>query len=328
MPRPKRIEYENAFYHVMNRGRARQTIFPDRRYYQAFLETLGEAHERFHCVIHAYCLMGNHYHLLLETPLANLSRIMRHINGVYTQRHNRLKRTDGTLFRGRYKSILVDKNGYLLSLTRYIHRNPIDMKQPMVKKLSEYPWSSYAAYVNQAKSPDWLHREMSYKALGLKQRYSGYEKYVEQGVDEETAKYYQRGNTVRIVGDKEFKAWVYDDLLPELEAEEKCRFIDPTKSMKTIVQAVSEVYKVEITNITNVVKGPQKGNEARKIAMYLSQELADVKLQEIADYFGLGHVGSVSFITHQVRKKKKQDRKYSQKIDALIRSIVKKATCP
>ena len=105
MPRPQRIEYENAFYHVMNRGRGRQAVFHDPRYYQAFLETLAEVHQRFHCVIHAYCLMGNHYHLLLETPDANLSRIMRHINGVYTQRHNRLKKTDGALFRGRYKRI-------------------------------------------------------------------------------------------------------------------------------------------------------------------------------------------------------------------------------
>ena len=93
MPRPQRIEYENAFYHVMNRGRGRQVIFHDDEYYQAFLDTLGEAQQRFQCVIHAYCLMGNHYHLLIETPNANLSRIMRHVNGVYTQRYNRLKHT-------------------------------------------------------------------------------------------------------------------------------------------------------------------------------------------------------------------------------------------
>ena len=94
MPRPKRIEYENAFYQVMNRGRCQQMIFHDEMYYHAFLETLNEVHTRFGCIVHAYCLMGNHYHLLLETPNANLSRIMRHINGVYTQRYNRLKKTE------------------------------------------------------------------------------------------------------------------------------------------------------------------------------------------------------------------------------------------
>ncbi len=84
MPRPKRIEYESAFYLVINRGRARQTIFQGERYNQTFLDTLAEAHQRFHGIIHTYCLMGTHYHLLLETPNTDLSRIMRHINEVYT----------------------------------------------------------------------------------------------------------------------------------------------------------------------------------------------------------------------------------------------------
>lgn len=88
MPGPIRIEFENAFYHVMNRGRGRRTIF----HYHDYLQTLEEASQRFGAVIHVYCLMRNHYHLLIQTPRANLSRIMRHINGVYTQRHNRLKK--------------------------------------------------------------------------------------------------------------------------------------------------------------------------------------------------------------------------------------------
>lgn len=110
MPRPTRIEYENSFYHIMSGGKARQTIFHNTSYYQVFLETLEEASQRFNAVIHAYCLMSNHYHLIVETPLANISRVMRHVNGVYTQRYNRLKKTDGPLFRGRFKAILVDED--------------------------------------------------------------------------------------------------------------------------------------------------------------------------------------------------------------------------
>jgi len=109
MTRPLRIEYENAFYHVMNRGRAHQTIFHEEVYYQTFLEILADACERFDCIVHAYSLMGNHYHLLVQTPKANLSRIMRHVNGVYTQKFNRLKRTDGPFFRGRFKAIWLIK---------------------------------------------------------------------------------------------------------------------------------------------------------------------------------------------------------------------------
>ena len=122
MPRPVRIQYEDGLYHVMNRGRARQKIFHGPAYYSTFLQTLEEAHNRFDAQIHAYCLMGNHYHLLMGAPRANLDRIMRHVNGVYTQRYNRLKRTDGLLFRGGYKAILVDEDAYLLQVGRYIHR--------------------------------------------------------------------------------------------------------------------------------------------------------------------------------------------------------------
>ncbi|NOZ10872.1 MAG: hypothetical protein GXP09_07540 [Gammaproteobacteria bacterium] len=324
MPRPPRIEYENAFYHVMNRGRARQTIFHDERYYRAFLDTLSEVHRRFHCIVHAYCLLGNHYHLLLETPHANLSRIMRHINGVYTQRYNRLKKTDGPLFRGRYKALLVDKEAYLLQLSRYIHRNPIDMKRPMVKDLAAYPWSSYPAYINKAKAPDWLYRDKVYQMLGHKQRYQGYARYMSQGVDEDTLKFYQRGNQASIIGGEAFRSWVYDNLLPELEAQEKGRLIRPDMTMALIVKGVARFFDTKPEILRKVIKGPQKGNEPRKIAMYLCQEMADVKLKDIAEYFNLNHIGSVSFITHQLRKR--QDRGFTRTVDAVVESIMKQVT--
>ena len=156
MPRPLRIEYEHAFYHVMNRGSGRNMIFPDDVYYQTFLDTLGEACFRFDCLIHAYCLMGSHYHILIETPKANLSRIMRHVNGVYTQRYNSLSQSDGSLFKGRFKAVLIDSNGYLLQISRYIHRKPIDMKRPLVSLLADYRWSSYPAYAGKTKPAVWL----------------------------------------------------------------------------------------------------------------------------------------------------------------------------
>ncbi len=326
MPRPQRIEYEGAFYHVMNRGRARQMIFHDESDYQVFLDTLEEAYRRFHGVVHAYCLMGNHYHLLLETPRANLSRIMRHINGVYTQRYNRLKRTDGPLFRGRYKAVLVDKDAYLLQLSRYIHRNPIDMKQPLVTNLHDYRWSSYPAYIGKTPAPTWLYQETTYQMLGHKQRYQGYADYVMQGVDQETTQYYQRGNRVAIIGDPAFKAWVYDELLPELEAEEKGKIFLSGISMETIVHAVASLCHATPEHLTALVKGPQKGNEARKIAMYLCQELAGVQLKDIAAFFNLNHMGSVSFITHQVRKRKQEDHVFAARINKMIKHIVKQAT--
>ncbi len=323
MPRPKRIEYENACYHVMNHGRARQTIYPDEDYYQAFLDTLAEAHQRFHGIIHAYCLLGTHYHLLAETPNANLGRMMRHINGVYTQRHNRLKNTDGPLFRGRYKALLVDKETYLLPLTCYIHRDPIDRRRALVKDLASYPWSSYPAYVNKAKAPKWLYREKTYQMLGHRQRYKSYANYVMQGVDEDILRFYQRGNLASVIGGTDFRAWVYDNLLPELEAEEKGAIVQADISMGLIVKGVARCFHTKPEALTRVIKGPQKGNEVRKIAMYLCQEMADVKLNDIAEHFNLSHIGSVSFITSQIRKRKREDIKFARKIDAIVEHIIK-----
>jgi len=326
MPRTLRIEYEGAFYHVMNRGRERQVIFHDGEYYQAFLDTLAEAQKRFQCIIHAYCLMRNHYHLLIDTPKANLSRIMRQINGVYTQRYNRLKQVDGPLFRGRYKAILVDQDSYLSQLSRYIHRNPIELKRPLVSHLEDYPWSSYRAYIGKAKASHWLERETTYRILGHKQRYKGYEDYVKQGIDEEMAQFYQRGNLRAIIGDKDFKGWVYEELLPELASEEKSRVIQPDLTMDEITEGVALSYGTCTDDIRKLIVGPQKSNEARKLAMYLCQELGAAKLREIAEYFNLGHAGSVSFITHQVRKMRDEVRGFKRKIDALIKSLMKQAT--
>ena len=153
MVRSLRIEYEHAFYHVMNHGKGWQDIFCGDGYFQAFLDTIVEASERFNAIIHCYCLMNNHYHLLIETPIANLGRVMRHINGVYTQRYNRMKKTDGPLFRGRYKAILVDADSYLLQLSSYIHRNPIECRKPLVVKLEVWPWSGYPAYIGKVCAP-------------------------------------------------------------------------------------------------------------------------------------------------------------------------------
>ncbi len=129
-----------------------------------------------------------------------------------------------------------------------------------------------------------------------------------------------------IIGGGDFKAWIYDKFLPDYSSTEKGQVILSSISMETIVKAVSRFYSTSPDQLTTVIKGPQKGNEARKIAMYLCQELADVKLKDLAMYFNLGHVGSVSFITHQVRNMMREDRTMSRRVDKILRGIVKQAT--
>ncbi|VAW37728.1 hypothetical protein MNBD_GAMMA01-98 [hydrothermal vent metagenome] len=326
MPRKPRIEYENAVYHVMNRGRGRQRIFHHENCYQTFINLLKEVHERFGCKIHGYCLMGNHYHLLLETPNANLSRIMRHINGVYTQYYNRLHNTDGTLFRGRFKSILVDQDAYLLQLSCYIHRNPIDSNLLLVDKLYKYKWSSFRAYINKDTAPDWLHRDFIYNVLGCDSKYKTYENYVTTGVDDDIRKFYGSKNLPAVIGEPEFKEWIFDKLTNIKESEQKSKIISTNVTIKLVITIVAKFYRITVMEVTSIKKGPQRENEARKMAMYLCQELTGSFLKDIAPFFNLNNVGSVSHATYQIRKQKRENQKFAGKIEKIIRRIVRKAT--
>ena len=154
MARPLRIEFEGALYHVTSRGNDCGTIFFTDTDRLAFLELVGEAVTRFSWLCHAYCLMTNHYHLVIETPNANLSRGMRHINGVYTQRINRLNKRSGHIFQGRFKSILVEKESHLLELARYVVLNPVRAK--MTRSAKDWKWSSYRATAGMAEAPSFL----------------------------------------------------------------------------------------------------------------------------------------------------------------------------
>lgn len=154
MARALRIEYPDAVYHVTSRGNARNRIFADDQDRENFLAVLGVVVKRYNWLCHAYCLMDNHYHLMIETPDANLSRGMRQLNGVYTQKYNWRHSKTGHIFQGRYKSILVEKENYLLELCRYVVLNPV--RANMVEKAEEWKWSSYEATAGIKSVPDYL----------------------------------------------------------------------------------------------------------------------------------------------------------------------------
>ncbi len=165
MARPIRVEYAHAVYHVTARGNERRAIFRDDRDRERFLDTLGEAVERFGVAIHAYCLMPNHYHLLLQTPRANLSAAAGWLQTTYTIRFNRRHRRSGHLFQGRFKAHLVEADAYARQLIGYIHLNPVrpkDKRKPIPPQrepeLARYRWSSHSAYagVSRSSAPPWL----------------------------------------------------------------------------------------------------------------------------------------------------------------------------
>lgn len=164
MARQLRLEFTGAIYHVTARGNARAAIFIDDEDRNSFLAVLAECIARFGWLCHAYCLMDNHYHLLIETPDANLSAGMRQLNGVYTQRFNRRHGRIGHVFQGRFKSILVERDSYLLELCRYVVLNPVRAK--IVRDAAQYGWSSYLATTGGAPTPQWLQTDWVLSQFG------------------------------------------------------------------------------------------------------------------------------------------------------------------
>ncbi|MBI3712205.1 MAG: transposase [Burkholderiales bacterium] len=154
MTRPLRLEFAGAVYHVTSRGDRREDIYLDEDDRREWLAVLALVCDRFNWVVHAYCQMTNHYHLLVETVEGNLSAGMRQLNGVYTQRFNRRHGLVGHLFQGRYKAILVQKEAHLLELSRYVVLNPV--RAGMVDLPEQWPWSSYSFVVNDGFAPEWL----------------------------------------------------------------------------------------------------------------------------------------------------------------------------
>ena len=284
MSRPLRIDYEGAWYHVMNRGAGKCTIFSNRAHYELFLKLLNEIHNRYRIEIHAYCLMRNHYHLLVHTPLANLSRGMRHLNGVYTQRYNSLMRTDGPLFRGRFKSIVVDAEDYLLSLSRYIHLNPV--VAGIVKDAGKYHWSSYGAYLNKKLSPYWLSTNVVLEQFGSRKQRQKYQLFIEEGIDKELDTFFKKLKRIPILGSEAFVKTVTQKYLkdktkeiPEQNRLYKLRL----PSIKDIMQAVAKYYHIDISALK--VTKLKSSNKPRAIAIYLAFKLSGQSLQAIADQF-------------------------------------------
>lgn len=318
MSRPQRIEFPGAFYHVMNRGRHREPIFHKEQHYASFLDILGECVDRFGCELHAYCLMSNHYHLLISTPNANLQRAMRHLGGVYTQYYNRDMGCDGALFRGRYKAILVDHDAYLLHVGKYIHLNPLEAK--MVERLDAYPWSSYPAYVGKANKPNWLSCDMTYQNLTeSRQKHRAYRSYVEgMELSTDIVDFYNKKRVTPILGDDAFKKYAAGSSPSNNKEAPRYERQFCVPSLTKIVGHVAEAYGVTQQSIMKSERGRGQRNWPRSVAMYLSQRVGDYTLSELAKHFGLNHYGSVSSQVRQVKKLMMEDKRITKEINTII----------
>ncbi len=321
MARPLRIEYPDAWYHVMNRGRRGEAIFADNRDYEAFTELLKETSEMWNIRVAAYCLMPNHYHMLVQTPEANISRSMRHLNGVYTQRYNSRHRCDGQLFRGRYKSILIDTDAYLLQAVRYIHRNPL--RDRLVNKIDSYRWSSHQGYVSIAGKWDWLHKNhiLSMLTKNRKDWLRAYKNWVSVEEPDEVSRKINGEKWPVCLGPQSF----IDRIKEEYGREKINKNIPSSRELlpdrNRILGVVYGIYDTTEPESRKIARG--KTNEARNVAIYLTRMLRRDTLKKIGGEFGIDNESTVGSIVERMKKRLATDRAFARRVDQMAESIKK-----
>ncbi len=286
MARPLRIEYKGAFYHVMNRGNARQNIFKHPRDYEAFIKVLIESIKLWDIKIHAFALLPNHYHMLIETPLGNLSRAMRHINGVYTQRFNRQYNRDGHVFRGRYKSILVEEEAYLLELLRYIHRNPI--KAGLSRYPEKYKWSSHKDYLG-SEERQWLstHYILSYFGKRRNRSRLRLHEFVMNEVPEVIEKKLDGNRWPSVLSKENFEEWVKWNFVKEIDKEKlkyreyNIKRVSAKKLRKVLCEGLDTSWK-HLTQANSLI-----GRQKRALAIYYYRIYLKATYDELSKIFNV-----------------------------------------
>lgn len=322
MARPLRITYEGAWYHVMNRGLAKNPIFHNDYHRQLFLNLLVEIHNRYQVEIHAYCLMDNHYHLLIRTLSGNISRAMRHLDGLYTQRFNFSVNRDGPLFRGRFKSILVEADVYLLRLTRYIHFNPVVAK--LVKKPEHYKWSSYRAYLT-GNNSYWLNTEFTLSYFGKILQKQKYKTFIEEGIDSEIGNVFKKLKNVPILGTEAFIKTITEKYLQEQHKiaeipEHKSVLESKSVSMDVILSAVTSHFGLKSGDI--YIGRIRNGTRPRAIVMFLAFTVGQASLAQIAAKLGGITLSGVSLACRRLQKQIQLDEGLRMKIEDIKKAII------
>lgn len=315
MARPLRIEYPGAWYHVMNRGAGQREVFKTERQREYFLGLLNDTTNRFQAEWHAYCLMGNHYHLLIRTPQGNLQRIMRHVDGLYTQFFNRTEDRDGPLFRGRYRAVLVDADTHWLELSRYIHRNPLEAG--LTNDLKDYRWSSYQVYAGLKTRPPWLITEYVLKAIGERDQNSRYRTFVTGDTDKELRSFYEQTRMSPILGDERFRAQALAGKERNINHPD-LRVAKPLPSLEKIVAVTCRRLKVSDEEIWKSRRGRAAGSPARVVAMYLCQRIGGMTLPEIATAFALDSYAGAGAVIRKLKRRLQSDLELDREVKLMI----------
>ena len=283
MARPLRIEYDGALYHITSRGNARKPIFKGDEDREAFLEILHNTNIRYNWICHAYCLMNNHYHVIIETPDGNLSRGMRQLNGVYTQAFNRRHKRVGHIFQGRYKAILIQKESHLLEVSRYVVLNLVRAKA--VIRPDQWRWSSYPATSGTGKEKphacltmDWILGQFGRKRRRAEKKYR---EFVEAGIGE--GKLWEQLKGQCILGEEDF-------------IETLLGYVKGQRDIKEIPK--SQRY-IKRPGLEEIFADKQMRNKADRTARIREAvETHGYSQKEVADYLGL-HYSTISRLSRR-----------------------------
>lgn len=286
MSRPLRLEYPGAVWHVTSRGNERRDVFRDDEDRMKFLSILGRTVELFGWNLHAYVLMGNHYHLLLETPDPNLSRGMRQLNGIYTQGFNRCHKRVGHLFQGRFKAILVEKDPHLLELVRYVVLNPVRAGRATSAK--DWPWSSYRATAGLARAPEWLQIDWTLEQFGSNDLAAArrYREFVADGKRAD----YKPWESVRgqiYLGSKPFLA----EMQRKVSVRQTGKEI-PKRQRRPLERRPADLFarglKALEVNREDLNTHPRWHAAERKVLAYLLRQRGPLPLYQIGNLLGVG----------------------------------------
>jgi REP element-mobilizing transposase RayT len=316
MGRPIRIEYPSALYHITSRGNEKKDIFQREGDRVKFLQILEDYHDRYGILIHSYVLMDNHYHLILETPKGNLLKVMHGINSSYTGYFNRKYGRSGHLFQGRYRGILVEKDTYLLSLSRYVHLNPV--RAGVVDRPQQYRWSSYVGYIGKEKESEWVEYAWVFSQFGKEKKRARrrYREYVEEGLRAKETTPLRNLHGQVILGDQVFieriKGMLKGRRLSQGIVERKRLLEHP--SATEVVGVVSEAYGIDQEEI---LERGGRANTARKVAIYYCQRYTGLSNEAIGELFGGIHYTTVSKVTARLREEMLKDKELSKLIDHL-----------
>lgn len=312
MARQWRIEYPNALYHVMSRGNGGQDVYGSDQDRDLFLALLEDMSVRFNIEIHAYVLMDNHYHLLVKTIDGNLSRAMQWFGTSYTRKFNIANHTMGHLFQGRFKSILVQNDAYVLRLSCYIHRNPL--RAGMVERLADYKWSSYPYYAYKKAAPNWLKTDTILAQLSGKDKHRAYRTKVQHYSDEEN-RVWEDVKHGLVYGSQDFVSDIKARFLSNTEKKDLPQYnsmfrdCDPDNLLKN----ASAILGFDLVAARMAKKIGPLEKDHRDLLIYFLWEPGRLSNREIGDYFGLTYSAvsrRVKIVAERLKAEGKLRKKY------------------